>query len=91
MKIFNVKGEMFDISRDCSTQDIEFNGVPATKLADAEIAEEILDYELQFSRGACRMNTSSPSDGDGIRKPPPTSGTVVKYTRPVNTYTAEAS
>ncbi|KAI1641770.1 catalase-like domain-containing protein [Daldinia loculata] len=53
MKIFNVKGEMFDAGRDYSTQGIEFNSTPAFELADAKPTREVLerpDYELQASR-----------------------------------------
>ncbi|KAI8960764.1 catalase-like domain-containing protein [Daldinia sp. FL1419] len=48
MKIFNVNGEMFDAGRDYSTQDIEFNSIPAIELADAKTTREILGIRLLY-------------------------------------------
>ncbi|KAM0544654.1 hypothetical protein ACHAPJ_011715 [Fusarium lateritium] len=48
MKIFNVKGEMFEGGRDIPTQDIEFNSTPALDLADAKTTKEILDLRLKY-------------------------------------------
>lgn len=48
MKIFNVKGEMFDAGGDDPTQDIEFNSTPVTELADAKTAREILEMRLTY-------------------------------------------
>ncbi|KAI0175992.1 catalase-like domain-containing protein [Hypoxylon sp. FL1284] len=48
MKIFDVKGEMFDAGRDYPTQDIEFNSTPAIELADAKTTREILGIRLMY-------------------------------------------
>lgn len=48
MKIFDVKGEMFDAGRDYPTQDLEFNNTPATELADAKTTREILGLRLMY-------------------------------------------
>jgi hypothetical protein len=48
MKVFNVKGEMFEAGKDCPTQDIEFNSTPALDLADAKTTKEILDLRLKY-------------------------------------------
>ncbi|KAI1765286.1 catalase-like domain-containing protein [Hypoxylon sp. FL1150] len=49
MKIFDVKGEMFDAGRDYPTQDIEFNSTPAIELADAKTTKEILGIRLMHN------------------------------------------
>jgi hypothetical protein len=46
MKLFNVDGEMFEASRGVPTQDIEFSNSPVIELADAKVANEILDIRL---------------------------------------------
>lgn len=47
MKVFNVKGEKFDLGNDYPTQDIEFNSTPALDLADAKTAKEIVDLRIK--------------------------------------------
>lgn len=47
MKIFNVKGEMFDAGRDYSTQDIE--------LADAKTTREVLGIRLMYDNDKAEM------------------------------------
>ncbi|KAF4944444.1 hypothetical protein FSARC_14677 [Fusarium sarcochroum] len=48
MKLFNVKGEMFEGGREIPTQDIEFNSTPALDLADAKTTKEILGLRLKY-------------------------------------------
>ncbi|MCJ1369450.1 hypothetical protein MMC20_000661 [Loxospora ochrophaea] len=48
MKIFNVKGEMFDAGKDTPTQDIEFNSTPGLDLADAKTTKEIIDLRIKY-------------------------------------------
>ncbi|KAF9880345.1 hypothetical protein CkaCkLH20_02299 [Colletotrichum karsti] len=48
MKLFNVKGEMFDAGRDSPTQDIEFNSAPAIELADAKTTKEIFQLRAKY-------------------------------------------
>ncbi|KAF3055807.1 putative catalase protein [Daldinia childiae] len=55
MKIFNVKGEMFDAGRDYSTQDIEFNSTPAIELADAKTTREVLGIRLMYDHDKAEM------------------------------------
>ncbi|KAI1779422.1 hypothetical protein F4818DRAFT_436735 [Hypoxylon cercidicola] len=55
MKIFDVKGEMFDIGRDYPTQDFEFNSTLAIELADAKIARKILDIRPMHSSSKPEM------------------------------------
>lgn len=46
MKLFGVKGEMFDAGADTPTQDIEFNSTPALDLATAKVTREIVDLRM---------------------------------------------
>lgn len=55
MKIFNVRGDMFDAGKDFPTQDIEFNSTPAIELADAKTAKEIFDIRLRHSYDSAKM------------------------------------
>ncbi|KAI2618353.1 catalase-like domain-containing protein [Hypoxylon sp. NC1633] len=55
MKIFNVKGEMFDAGKDCPTQDFEFNSAPAIELADAKTTREILCIRLRYGNDKSEM------------------------------------
>lgn len=55
MKIFNVKGEMFDAGRDYSTQGIEFNSTPAFELADAKPTREVLGIRLMYDNDKAEM------------------------------------
>lgn len=48
MKVFNVKGEMFDAGKDVPTHDIEFNSTPALDLADAKTTREIIDLRIKY-------------------------------------------
>ncbi|KAF5589470.1 catalase [Fusarium pseudocircinatum] len=48
MKVFNVRGEMFEAGKDFPTQDIEFNSTPALDLADTETTKEIFDLRLKY-------------------------------------------
>ncbi|KAL3590812.1 hypothetical protein FPOAC2_13014 [Fusarium poae] len=48
MKVFNVKGDMFEAGKDFPTQDIEFNSTPALDLADAKTTKEIIDLRLKY-------------------------------------------
>lgn len=54
MKIFNMKGEMFDASGDCSTLNIEFNSTPAIELADARTKQRGLGYSPVVRRQQAR-------------------------------------
>ena len=54
MKVFNVKGDMFDAGKDCPTQDIEFNSTPALDLATAKVTREIIDLRIKY--GGKRMH-----------------------------------
>ncbi|RGP80780.1 heme-dependent catalase [Fusarium longipes] len=47
MKVFNVRGAMFEAGQDFPTQDIEFNSTPALDLADAKTTKEIMDLRLK--------------------------------------------
>ncbi|KAF1350847.1 catalase-like domain-containing protein [Delphinella strobiligena] len=48
MKLFNVKGDMFDIGKDFPTQDIEFNSTPALDLATAKVTREIIGLRIKY-------------------------------------------
>lgn len=48
MKLFNVKGDMFDIGKEFPTQDIEFNSTPALDLATAKVTREIIDLRIKY-------------------------------------------
>ncbi|MCJ1298907.1 hypothetical protein MMC08_001698 [Hypocenomyce scalaris] len=48
IKVFNVKGEMFDSGKDIPTHDIEFNSTPALDLADAKTTREIIDLRINY-------------------------------------------
>lgn len=48
MKIFGVKGTMFDAGKDYDTQDVEFNSTPAIDLADAKTTKEIVDLRIRY-------------------------------------------
>ena len=48
IKVFDVKGEMFDIGEDIPTHDIEFNSTPALDLADAKTTKEIIDLRIKY-------------------------------------------
>lgn len=48
MKVFNVKGEMFDAGKDFPTYDIEFNSTPAIDLADAKTTREIIGLRINY-------------------------------------------
>ncbi|KAI1656630.1 catalase-like domain-containing protein [Daldinia decipiens] len=56
MKIFNVRGEMFDAGRDYSTQDIEFNSTPIIELADAKTTREVLGIRLMCDNDKAEMH-----------------------------------
>lgn len=51
MKIFNVKGDMFDAGKDYPTQDIEFNSTPALDLANAKVTREVIDLRIKYGNG----------------------------------------
>ncbi|KAF4550004.1 Hypothetical protein D9617_19g103090 [Elsinoe fawcettii] len=46
MKLFDVRGDMFDAGKDIPTQDIEFNSTPALDLADAKTTKEIIGLRI---------------------------------------------
>ncbi|KAH7061455.1 catalase-like domain-containing protein [Macrophomina phaseolina] len=48
MKVFNVKGTMFDAGAGTPTQDIEFNSTPVIDLADAKTTREIIDLRIKY-------------------------------------------
>lgn len=48
LKIFNVKGEMFEEGKDFPTHDVEFNSTPALDLADAKTTKEIIDLRIKY-------------------------------------------
>jgi len=48
MKVFNVKGGMFDAGKDIPTQDIEFNSTPVLEIADAKTTKEILGLRVKY-------------------------------------------
>lgn len=48
MKVFNVKGEMFDEGKDFNAQDFEFNVTPALDPADAKTTKEIIDIRIRY-------------------------------------------
>ena len=47
MKVFNVRGEMFDTRKDFPTQDIKFNSTTALDLADAETTKKIINLRIK--------------------------------------------
>ena len=48
MKIFGVRGEMFEEGAEYPTQDIEFNSTPALDLADAKTTNEIVGLRINY-------------------------------------------
>lgn len=46
MKLFGVKGDMFEAGASTDTQDIEFNSTPALDLATAKVTREIVDLRM---------------------------------------------
>lgn len=70
MKLFNVKGDMFEAGAAFPTQDIEFNSTPALDLADAKTTREIIDLRIKYGgdpkelyshlekRGDCPLQTA---------------------------------
>jgi len=57
MKVFNVKGDMFDVGKDYPTQDIEFNSTPALDLATAKVTREIIDLRIKYGHGRSTHDT----------------------------------
>ncbi|GKT43470.1 uncharacterized protein ColSpa_03651 [Colletotrichum spaethianum] len=49
MKLFNVKGEMFEEGKEYPTQDIEFNSAPTIELVDAKTTKDIFELRLKYS------------------------------------------
>ncbi|OHE99689.1 hypothetical protein CORC01_05047 [Colletotrichum orchidophilum] len=56
MKLFNVKGDMFEAGMDTPTQDIEFNSTPAIDLADAKTTKEIIGLRLKHAGNKDELN-----------------------------------
>jgi hypothetical protein len=48
MKVFNVRGAMFDAAKEFSTQDIEFNSTHALDLVDTKTTKEIIDLRIKY-------------------------------------------
>jgi hypothetical protein len=48
MKVFNVKGDMFEAGKDWPTHDIEFNSTPVIELADAKTTKEIFELRTKY-------------------------------------------
>jgi hypothetical protein len=47
MKLFNVRGDMFDAGKNVPTQDMEFNSTPAIELATARVTREVFDIRMK--------------------------------------------
>ncbi|KAN0108115.1 Catalase-like domain containing protein [Hyaloscypha variabilis] len=54
MKVFNVKGDMFEVGKGIPTQDIEFNSAPALEIADAKTTKEILGLRVKYAQDEVR-------------------------------------
>ena len=76
MKVFNVKGEMFEAGEDVPTHDIEFNSTPALNLADAKTIREIVDLRIKYGNNRpelykhleARKDTGLQKFWDSVRK-----------------------
>lgn len=56
LKLFNVKGDFYDIGKDVPTQDFEFNSTPAIELATARVTREIFDIRMKVGDDMDAMN-----------------------------------
>jgi hypothetical protein len=64
MKVFNVKGDMFEVGKGIPTQDIEFNSTPALEIADAKTTKEILGLRVKYGEDKKALYNRLEARGD---------------------------